>query len=294
MFFLNHPAQVQPAILLVAYGSLYPQSMATYSHIRERYESEFPGSIIRLAFTSGPIRQKIMERNGVSIPGPLRALAELQDLEHSSVVVQPLQIAPGGEFHAVASLVFGLKGIGGKFGFKSLEIGMPLLAGIEDCRRVSAALMPILERICNDEAFEQSSKDSGEAVVLVGHGSSHPGESVYSLMAEVLNREYRNTFLGTMEGYPGIGEVLQKLNSSGVKEVALVPFLLVAGNHVLKDICGDGSSSWKSLIEGRGFDVKIYPGGLGENEEIISIFVDHTRRAMEKITVEKIAAEKRL
>lgn len=284
---LSHPARDQPAILLVAYGSLYPPSMATYSRIRERYESEFPGSLIRLAFTSAPIRRKMMERDGTSLPGPLRALAELQDLGHSSVVVQPLQIAPGGEFHAIASLVSGLKGIGGKFGFRSLEIGMPLLAGIEDCRMVSAALMPILERICNNEALEQSSKDSQEAVVLVGHGSSHPGESVYSLMAEMLNREHRNIFLGAMEGYPGIDEVIQKLNSSGVKEVALVPLLLVAGNHVLKDICGDGSSSWKSLIESRGFDVKICPSGLGENEEIISIFVDHTRRAMEKMTVEK-------
>ena len=39
-----------------------------------------------------------------------------------------------------------------------------------------------------------------EAVLLVGHGTGHPADSLYSLMAQVLKRDHLNVFLGTMEG----------------------------------------------------------------------------------------------
>ncbi len=194
---------------------------------------EFPGAEVRLAFTSGYIRRRLLERDGNSIPNPFTVLAELQDMGHEEIVVQSLQIAPGEDFHHVALLVQGLSGIAGKFGFRSLELGKPLLADLEDCMKVSAALAPILERVTVEGVVQKRPRDAHKsAVVLMGHGSRHPGDSVYSMMAKVLGREHTNVFLGTLEGYPGIDEMLSQLKSSGVKEARLIPFLLVAGGHV--------------------------------------------------------------
>jgi sirohydrochlorin cobaltochelatase len=270
-----------PAIALVAYGSLSPQAITTYARIRERYEREFPGTDVRLAFTSGYIRRRLLERDGNSIPNPFTVLAELQDMGHEEVVVQSLQIAPGEDFHQLVLLVQGLLGISGKFGFKSLEVGKPLLADLDDCMKVSAALASIFERTTLNGEVQKSPSDAHEsAVVLMGHGSRHPGDSVYSLMAKVLEREHINVFLGTLEGYSGIDEILLQLKNSGVKEAKLMPFLLVAGGHVQSDMVGEGQSSWRSAIEREGFGTEVYLRGLGESEKIVDIVVEHTKKAL--------------
>jgi sirohydrochlorin cobaltochelatase len=277
--------QEHPAIALVAYGSLNPQAIATYARIRERYEREFPGAEVRLAFTSEHVRRRLLERDGSLIPNPFTVLAELQDMGHKEIVVQSLQIAPGEDFHQVALLVQGLSSIAGKFGFKSLEVGNPLLTDMDDCIKVSAALASILEMVTVEGVVRKRPRDAHKsAVVLMGHGSRHPGDSVYSLMAKVLEREHTNVFLGTLEGYPGIDVILSQLKNSGVKKARLMPFLLVAGDHVLNDMVGEGNNSWRSAIEREGFGTEVYLKGLGESEKIINIFMEHTRRALRIIS----------
>jgi sirohydrochlorin cobaltochelatase len=273
-----------PAIILVAYGSLHSRAMTTYARIKEYYELEFSGSEVRLALTSEHIRRRIRERDNVIIPSPLTALADLQDLGHRDVAIQSLQIVPGREFHEIALLAQGMKSIKGRFGFRGLEMGMPLLTNLEDCRKVSAALCPILDRVARDEELSGLPGDLEEAVVLMGHGSRHPGDSIYSQMASILEQSHRNVFLGTLEGYPGIREVISHLKESKVKRAKLIPFLLVSGGHVIHDMAGDGQDSWKSIIESEGFETKTYLEGLGENKEIIDIFIDHTRRSLNTMT----------
>ncbi len=274
------PIPNYPAIILVAYGSLQSQAMDTYASIKKHYEAEFPGSDVRLALTSEHIRQRIAKRDGIMIQSPLVALADLQDHGYRDVVVQSLQIVPGREFHEVALLIQGMKCIKGRFGFGRLEMGMPLLSSLEDCRKVSEALGPVLDRITLDGKHRELERDPEEAAVLVGHGSSHPGESIYSQMASILEQSHRNVFLGTLEGHPGISEAILHLKRAKVKRARLIPFLLVSGGHVLHDMAGEGKDSWKSIIESEGFETRTYLEGLGESKEIIDIFIDHTRSAV--------------
>ncbi len=283
----NHPAissQNYPAIVLAAYGSSHPRAMATYARIVDRYQKAFFGSDVKLAFTSKHIRERLAEKECIRIPGPLTALADLQDQGCRDVAVQPLHIVPGSEFHELASLVQGFRCIGGRFGFRSLEMGRPLLADLEDCRRVSFALTPILDGINHEGAATELKRDTDEeAVVLVGHGSSHPGDCIYSQMADILERSHKNAFLGTLEGHPGLEDVVLQLKRSGVKKARLIPFLLVAGGHAVKDMAGDGKGSWRSILESRGFDTSVYLNGLGESEGITDILIAHTGRAVERM-----------
>ncbi|HUI39472.1 MAG TPA: sirohydrochlorin cobaltochelatase [Methanothrix sp.] len=269
-----------PAILLAAFGSLEPRALATYDALRESYLRAAPGSEVRLAFTSDLMRHRLAEQHGISFPSPLAALAELHGLGHRSAVVQSLQVVPGEEFHSLASLVSGLRSVRNRFAFERLEVGLPLLTSPEDCRKVSAALAPVWERAA---AGSQALRADEEAVMLVGHGTGHAADSLYSLMAQVLQKDHRNVFLGTIEGFQGPEDLAARLKGCGAKRVQLWPFLLVAGGHAVREIAGDDPSSWKSILEREGFEVQVHLQGLAENGEIVAIFLEHTRRALERI-----------
>jgi sirohydrochlorin cobaltochelatase len=76
--------------------------------------------------------------------------------------------------------------------------------------------------------------------------------------------------------------VLDSLNESGVKKVRLIPFMVVAGDHALNDLTGNESDSWKSMLEQEGFETDYYLKGMGENDEVVKIFVKHTKEAFDK------------
>ena len=288
------PMQEKTGIVLAPYGTLFPPALATYDQIKRAYELEFPGLPIRLAFTSRLMRKRLLEKEGISVQSLLSALAELHDLGIESVVVQSLQIVPGGEFHQVAALVQGLKD-SRRQAFSRLETGLPLLSDLPDCRRISSLLPSFwsggasnanaADGITDEKPPREFSlwDPEREAVLLVGHGTGHPADALYSLMAQILKREHRNVFLGTIEGFSGLEDLLPELKGCGAKVVRLLPFLLVAGGHAENDIAGQSPESWKSTLEREGFEVAADLRGLGESPEIVSLFLEHTRNALEKM-----------
>jgi sirohydrochlorin cobaltochelatase len=289
------PSPEKPAIVLAPYGSLSTRALATYERIRNAYEREFPGTLVRLAFTSRLMIKRLREKEGIGVASPLEALAELHSGGCRRVVLQSLQIVPGSEFHMLASLVQDLKSHGAKPEFEHLEIGLPLLSSLEDCQQVSRVLPALWngsgwgEGESAEEGQPQSLQSlpnhepEKEAVLLAGHGTGHPADALYSLMARVLEKDHSNVFLGTIEGFPGLSEMVAELKSLGTRNVRLLPFLLVAGGHAENDIAGAAPESWKSTLEREGFEVEVQLQGLGETEGIVSIVLEHTRSALVKI-----------
>ena len=83
------------------------------------------------------------------------------------------------------------------------------------------------------------------------------------------------TVIGTVEGFPALDDVLATLKEKGVKKVVLKPFMVVAGDHAMNDMAGDEPDSWKSVLEKNGIEVIAVKKGLGENDRIADIFVEH-------------------
>jgi sirohydrochlorin cobaltochelatase len=278
------------AVLLVGYGSLSQRAIETYNKIVSAYQQEFPKSDVSLAFTSSFIRNKLLERQGIFFHSPLTALANLQDQGNKRAVVQSLHLVAGSEFHQVASLVHGLRTFRGKFGFDYLEMGTPLLSSIDDCRRVSKALAPEFGLLnTGEQGRDRAASRELAAVVLMGHGTSHMADSAYSQMAAILENDYSNVFLGTMDGFPGIDEILGQLKRSGVRRLKLMPFFLAAGGHAQEDLAGDGSASWKSIFTKAGIQTDVHLKGLAENSEILRIFFEHTKQAAERLEKSRTA-----
>ena len=51
----------------------------------------------------------------------------------------------------------------------------------------------------------------------------------------------------------------------------------------MKDLAGEPPDSWKSLLELNGFEVNVQLQAMGEQEEIVSIFLEHTKNALKSI-----------
>ena len=282
---MDRPAKEDPAILLVVFGTSYPEAQAAYENIERVYREKFPQAEVRIAFTSDFIRRKLLDRDNVTIDNPLTALAHLNDEGYTNVVVQSLHVIPGEEFHDLANIVESIRGIEGKFGFRNLVLGEPLLMNFVDYRNVSRALASQFEQNTTgtERTPHSSPRDAGQmAVIYMGHGTEHSANSAYSQMANILAEDHENVFLGTVEGYPGYDEVLARLNESGVKKARLIPFMVVAGDHALNDLTGNESESWKSMLEKEGFEIDYNLLGMGENDGIVEIFVGHTKEAFAK------------
>ena len=73
---------------------------------------------------------------------------------------------------------------------------------------------------------------------------------------------------------------MAKLKIAEKKKVALMPFMLVAGDHAKNDMAGD-EDSWKSELEEEGYEVRVILKGLGEFEGIRKIFIKHIEEAAE-------------
>ena len=275
-------------IVLAPYGSLYSPAMATYEKIVQVYEKEFSGYAIRLAFTSTLMRKRLAEKKGITVPGLLGALQELQDLGCNRVAVQSLQIVPGGEFHQIAELVHSLRP-GHAFGISGLGLGLPLLSSLSDCRTVSSLLPALISRAGIDLFSEGDGQRSREAVLLAGHGTGHPADALYCLLAGILKKENRNVYLASIEGALGLEDILPDLRERGAERVLVMPFMLVAGGHAEKNLFGADPQSWKSILERESYAVLSHNQGLGDSSEIISLFLGRTKSALEKMALPSIA-----
>jgi sirohydrochlorin cobaltochelatase len=264
---LNAASTAKPAIVLAAFGTS-TEAFDTYHHFELQVKKRFPGQEIRWAFTSHKVRHKVAQEKGQKLNDLPTTLRELKAAGYTRVAVQSLHIVPGEEWEKKiveeSRKIPGLK----------VALGKPLLSSKQDQERVLKAVA---------QTFPQDLKNT--AVVLVGHGSPHPrGEAEYLAFQELLRSRYpdQKVFLGVVEGKPSRQEALEAVKQSTASTVVLMPFLFVAGEHVAKDILGDEPESWKSeLLRQKAYRIEGITKGLGYQQGIVDIYLDHLDRAME-------------
>ncbi|OPY63925.1 MAG: Sirohydrochlorin cobaltochelatase CbiKP precursor [Pelotomaculum sp. PtaU1.Bin065] len=263
------------AILLVTFGTSVQSAMPAYNNLEQAVKDAFPGVEVRWAYTSKLIRDKIAKRDGRIVDAPFTALSKLRAEGYGKVVVQSDHIFPGQEYSDLLEVVnsfLTLQTPEGEFGPRKMSLGRPLLYHHADYVDASVAI-----------ASQFPADTASNAVVLMGHGSEHPSASAYGKLNDILRHEYKNVFLGTVEGYPGLEEVKKDLAASGVKRATLIPFMNIAGDHALNDLDGDEEDSWKSQLNRLGYETDTQLKGLLENKAIVDIFVKHLAAAMAEL-----------
>lgn len=260
-------AEPKKAIVVVSFGtSVEATRKLTIEACEENIRAAFPEYDVRRAFTSEKIISILKERDKLNVDTPVEALQKLQQEGYTDVILQPLHIIAGLEFHDVVKMAKPFES-----GFQSLKIGSPLLAATEDYLKVAEALKAHLPET-----------GTNEAVVFMGHGTPHPANAAYLALERVFgNLGMERVFIGTVEGYPELKDVIAALQKHAIKSVTVTPFMVVAGDHALNDMAGDDDDSWKMQLQNAGFSVNTIIKGLGEYPEIQGIYVQHVRAAIE-------------
>jgi sirohydrochlorin cobaltochelatase len=164
--------------------------------------------------------------------------------------------------------------------FGKIALGRPALGTVGDRYDYHADMEKALKTLSADAAL---AKEEGAILVYMGHGNEHWSAGIYGETAKRMGAMYPGvkTYVGAVEGYPGIDDVVGYLSHFEGGKVILKPFMIVAGDHAMNDMAGDEADSWKTLITKAGFEVKPVVEGLGSNDAFAELFVDHIRDAAE-------------
>ncbi len=294
----EHKVEHKTGIILAMFGTTVEPALQGLLNIRDKMVKAYPGTPVRFAFTSNIIRRIWQKRAQdpvyikahpeipaeiLNVKGPLAAIADFQDDGYDTLVVQPTHIAPAEEFLDLTSYVEALASIDTikkKFKpFRKLVIGRPMLGtfGVthpyaEDIKVAVKAMKEDVDRARQKKA----------ALVYMGHGNDHfPSGGSYIQFAHEMKLAYPDvlTLVGTVEGYPGLDEVMTRLKEAKVKNVYIRAFMVVAGDHAHNDMAGPDKDSWKSVMEKAGITVHPYLHGMGENDRVADIYVRHAADA---------------
>lgn len=256
---------MKKAILVVSFGTSYEETRKkTIDRIETDIREAYPDYTLYRAWTSKMIRKKLLKRDGIEIPDVCGAMKAMACDGIQEVVIQPTHVINGYENDLMKEEAASMAG-----NFEKVCIGAPLLNSHEDNTMV-------VQTICTEICPQQD-----EAVVLMGHGSEHFSNTVYAALDyQFKDSGHPQFFMGTVEGYPSLDSVISIVKKSGLKKVALTPFMIVAGDHAQNDLAGDEPDSWKSVFEREGFAVRCLLKGLGEYDAIRGIFLRHIRDAI--------------
>lgn len=259
---------MKKAILVVSFGTSYHETMKkTIEACENKIKESFEEYDFYRAFTSGMIINKLRKRDKMEIYNPSEMLDKLYQNGYEEVVVQSLHIICGEEYNKLKDIVAEYESK-----FKNILLGRPLLTYIDDYRETVLGVSKTLNKM-----------DINEAVVFMGHGTEHESHCAYPAI-EYMFRDYGiNAFVGTVEGYPELDQVIKKLKNNNIKTVDLLPFMLVAGDHAINDMASDEEDSWKTILEKEGFHVRVHLKGLGENPYIQEKFKNHAIDCMKKM-----------
>jgi len=261
---------MKKAILVVSFGTSHLEALkSSIDKIENKIKDEFKEYEVFRAFTAHRIIKKLKERDNLNILTPEEALEDLKVKGFEEVIVQPLHIIPGEEFDYIKGVVEQIKD-----NFKSIKLGRPIFfyQGMNGLPEDYSLFIDSIKNILIEE----------ESVILFGHGTEHPSNAVYGMLQTVLiDEDYENVFVATIEGYPTIQNVLKKLKKKGIKKTKLVPLLLVAGDHVKNDMASDEDDSLKSILGKEGIEVTLHMHGLGEVDKFDDLYINRIYDSIE-------------
>ena len=241
---------MKKALLVVSFGTSYPEAdRDCIQSVESALAAAFPDRACRRAFTSRIIARKLRSQ-GIAIESEAEAIQHLRADGFEDIRIVPTHIIHGGEYEKVVEAAGGL------------PTSEPLLESEADLDWLAA----LLGKIAAEE---------GRALLVMGHGTEHAADATYVQLRAKLPE---GVYLACVEGAHSLDNILPQLDAMQDKKLALMPLMLVAGDHAHNDLAGDEEDSWKSILTARGFDIRVRMQGLGALEEIQQRFVEKARK----------------
>lgn len=288
---MTRTLQKGPAIVLAAFGTT-TDARQTYDFFEQQLRQELPEpwrqAPILWAYTSEIVRERANKHfaeqgDPQRYRSLLQVLADLEDQGYRQIAVQSLHIFPGQEYDDMAKVITAFRGLGLR-----IEYGGTLLHTW-------------------DGAFAAVSAVAGEflpaadgCTVLVTHGTPETfsgANATYLGLDRYLTEKYPQVFVGTVGGVLTRDQALSKAKACSPARVRIVPFMYVAGDHIMHDIMGekpdkDGRPSWAMELAAAGVSFQtvstVYQGqtvfkGLGFYPEINRLFIKQLLGSLQRL-----------
>lgn len=257
-------------LLVLSFGTSYNDSRRlTIGAIENDLEKAFPDYAVRRGFTANIIIDHVQRRDGILIDDVDAALNRAVNNGVKTLVVQPTHLMHGLEYDELVEAVSEYADA-----FEQVVFGEPLLSSDEDFSRVEKAITE----------WTAEYDDGETAICFMGHGTEAASNAVYQKMQDLLTADgYTNYFVGTVEAEPSLEDVLDAVQAGNYKRVVLEPLMVVAGDHANNDMASDEEDSWKTAFEAAGYEVECLLRGLGENESIREIYMEHAQAAINSL-----------
>ncbi len=288
---MTRTLQKGPALVIVAFGTT-TEARETYDFFENQLRQELPEqwrkAPITWAYTSEIVRERANKRFAEQgdlqrYRSLLQVLADLEDQGYRQIAVQSLHIFPGQEYDDMAKEIAAFRGLGLR-----IEYGGTLLHKWE-----------MLFEAVGIVAQEFLPSADG-CTLLVSHGtpeSFSEANSTYLGLDRYLSQKYPRVFAGTINGVLTREQALTQAKTCSPGRVRIVPFMYVAGDHIMNDIMGgkpgkDGIASWAMELENAGLKVETvsteYQGrkvfkGLGFYPEINRIFIRQLTESLQRL-----------
>jgi len=249
-------------IILTAFGTT-AKAFATYKKMDKIFKQNFPEHQFFWTYSSRMVKHAMEKNQKLNLKDPFEMAQTLAASNHKWIVMQSLHLICGHEFDRLAAQQDNVN-------IRS-SMGLPLLTSIKDYEKTITALAP---------SFPQ---EKDHAVILIGHGTDHPAWTAYPALESFAQKQYsKRIFVGVLEGFPDMDNILERVKSAGFTKVCMIPLLLVAGFHFKKDLT-IGDNSWQKTFERNNIKVSIVDHGIGEIEAVTKIFCDHIADALDVI-----------
>lgn len=255
---------MKKGVLVVSFGTTYKDTREkNIKAVEKMVQEAYPEMVCRRAFSSGSVRRKLKERDGLLIMDTREALTQLKKDGITHVYILPTYVIDGIESNRLkreAELWSGE--------FTQIHIGEPLLARDEDYEKVVEALVR-----------EYLTEEEPKILVLIGHGTEHEAQNSYGHLEDTFRKMgHSDVYVATVEKEDDLDALIERMRTDGKVSgnVILAPLMLVAGDHATNDIAGEDDSYLNRLCA-EGYHVQAMIRGLGECAGIRDIYLSHLK-----------------
>lgn len=255
------------AIMLTVFGTS-TEAAVTFEELIPFVKKLFPERMIGVPYTSGIIREKLnalIEDPAAKILSPAQMLEKLKERGCTDIAVVSTLLFAGTEHDKLKATVDA---------FAAANPGIivsytpPLLADEASLRPVVATLGPYLL------------EDGLNVVVSHGTEDGHPVERTYLEIAELVAGMYPNARVGSIEGLPDLGAVLDWVEKEKEDRVRFLVFMFVAGDHAENDIASDDEESLFTAVRKMGKTPSVAWTDTSIGRQIASLGLDPAYRSI--------------
>lgn len=266
-----HEVSRVDAVVFAAYGTTRARARTAAIEPAFRAVADAVDVPCELAFC-GPAVCRLLARRGEPAPELERVLEQVADAGARRVAIVSGMVVDG---WAQANLHERVGAAAERLGLKAV-VSTPLLSDATDVDCLAAALMG------------EWRPKPGTVTLFVGHGIGGPAGSdyarprdafdAYAALGVAFARVGRDDLAVAClsDGSDAALQVVRGFAEPGAT-VRLVPLMLSAGRHVLKNVGGSDDRSWSSVLAAADYVPQLCDCGLGEVAAVRELYAHHAR-----------------